>query len=286
MQNLPSINASVGIRSTSDYSGFGVQLDGRTANSGEYRFGFQNQEKDDEVKGEGNSVNYKYRMHDPRVGRFFAVDPLAGEYPWNSTYAFSENRVLDGVELEGLEFSKKRHNLNLQRVRQYKYIITESEARMLFKMAVFPNTPNEQFTDYERFPSDVPDYKKVTLDFNAFMFGAEAEIKVYKINGRGKQKEVFKATLKGRASLSTPEIKLRGKNKTLIIETTVINTQNGEDNGNGAKETMEIGNSTTNVSITVRPESMVKMTINAEVKASETEMKSREGKLTNIQKLD
>lgn len=58
---------------------------------------------DDEVKGKGNSVNYKYRMHDPRVGRFFAVDPLADKYPFYSPYAFSGNRVLDAVELEGLE---------------------------------------------------------------------------------------------------------------------------------------------------------------------------------------
>jgi RHS repeat-associated protein len=70
----------------------------------EYRYGFQGQEKDDEIKGEGNSLNYKYRMHDPRVGRFFAVDPLTASYPWNSPYAFSENRVIDGVELEGLEY--------------------------------------------------------------------------------------------------------------------------------------------------------------------------------------
>ena len=68
-----------------------------------YRFGFQNQEMDDEIKGEGNSVNYKYRMHDPRLGRFFAVDPLSNKYPWNSVYAFSENRLIDAVELEGLE---------------------------------------------------------------------------------------------------------------------------------------------------------------------------------------
>jgi RHS repeat-associated protein len=68
-----------------------------------YKYGFQGQEKDDEVKGEGNSLNYKYRMHDTRVGRFFAVDPLSGQFPWNSPYAFSENRVIDGVELEGLE---------------------------------------------------------------------------------------------------------------------------------------------------------------------------------------
>lgn len=65
---------------------------------------FQGQEKDDELKGEGNSLNYKYRMHDPRVGRFFARDPLASKFPFNSPYAFSENRVIDGVELEGLEF--------------------------------------------------------------------------------------------------------------------------------------------------------------------------------------
>jgi len=42
-------------------------------------------------------------MHDPRVGRFFAVDPLASTYSYNSPYAFSENRVIDAIELEGLE---------------------------------------------------------------------------------------------------------------------------------------------------------------------------------------
>jgi hypothetical protein len=51
-------------------------------------------------------VNYTFRMHDPRVGRFFEVDPLASKYPYNGTYNFSENRVLDGVELEGLEYKE------------------------------------------------------------------------------------------------------------------------------------------------------------------------------------
>ena len=68
-----------------------------------YRYGFQGQEMDDEVKGKGNSINYKYRMHDPRVGRFFAVDPLSAKYPWYSSYQFSGNRVVDAVELEGKE---------------------------------------------------------------------------------------------------------------------------------------------------------------------------------------
>lgn len=71
-----------------------------------FRYGFQGQEKDDEIKGEGNSVNYTYRMHDPRLGRFFAVDPLAYDYAYNSPYAFCENKVIDGIELEGLEHSE------------------------------------------------------------------------------------------------------------------------------------------------------------------------------------
>ena len=75
----PSNRAS--IRNISDYSPFGVQLAERTISGDGYRFGFQGQEGDDEVKGEGNSVNYKFRMHDPRLVRFFAVDPLAPEYP-------------------------------------------------------------------------------------------------------------------------------------------------------------------------------------------------------------
>jgi RHS repeat-associated protein len=76
----------------------------RHGSSNSYRYGFQGQEKDDEIKGEGNSLNYTFRMHDPRTGRFFARDPLSPSYPWNSPYVFSENRVIDGIELEGLEF--------------------------------------------------------------------------------------------------------------------------------------------------------------------------------------
>jgi len=81
----------------------------RNFQSPEYRYGFQGQEKDDEIKGNGNSLNYKFRMHDPRVGRFFAVDPLEKVYPHNSPYAFSENRVIDGAELEGLEYITRIH---------------------------------------------------------------------------------------------------------------------------------------------------------------------------------
>ena len=50
---------------------------------------------------------FKYRVHDPRIAKFLSVDPLAPEYPWNSPYAFAENRVIDGADLEGREWDKK-----------------------------------------------------------------------------------------------------------------------------------------------------------------------------------
>jgi RHS repeat-associated protein len=86
-----------------DYYPFGMLVPNRHADTEEYRYGFQGQEKDKELKGEGNSLNYTFRMHDPRIGRFLSLDPLEKSYPWNSPYAFSENRVIDALELEGLE---------------------------------------------------------------------------------------------------------------------------------------------------------------------------------------
>jgi RHS repeat-associated protein len=74
-----------------------------SVDSDAYRYGFQGQERDDEVKGEGNSYNYTFRMHDPRLGRFFAEDPLAPKYPWYTPYQVAGNSVIMSSELEGLE---------------------------------------------------------------------------------------------------------------------------------------------------------------------------------------
>ncbi len=85
-----------------------MTLPKRHGSTDTYRYGFQGQEKDDEVKGEGNFINFMFRMYDSRVGRFLSIDPLDSEYPWNSTYAFAENKLGIGTELEGKEL--KYHN--------------------------------------------------------------------------------------------------------------------------------------------------------------------------------
>jgi RHS repeat-associated protein len=78
-------------------------MPGRHANTADYRYGLQGQEMDDEIKGEGNSLNYTFRMHDPRIGRFFAVDPLEKKFPYYSPYQFSGNKLIAHIEIEGLE---------------------------------------------------------------------------------------------------------------------------------------------------------------------------------------
>ncbi len=103
--DLANINnpLTADVMAYNDYYPFGMLLPGKHANTSDYRYGFQGQEMDNELKGEGNSLNYKFRMHDPRVGRFFAVDPLVAEYPWYSPYQFSGNTPIMSIELEGLE---------------------------------------------------------------------------------------------------------------------------------------------------------------------------------------
>lgn len=87
-----------------------MALPGRHGSSDSYRYGFQGQEKDDEIKDEGNSINFKFRMYDPRLGRFFALDPLIHKYPWYSPYQFSGNKVIQFAELEGLEEFRRLTN--------------------------------------------------------------------------------------------------------------------------------------------------------------------------------
>jgi len=94
------------ILSSTDYYPFGFEMPGRSYTGGVYSYGFQGQEDDPEVHGsKSTSIYFKYRIHDTRIGRFLSVDPLAGSYPYNSSYAFSENKVIRFIELEGLEIA-------------------------------------------------------------------------------------------------------------------------------------------------------------------------------------
>jgi RHS repeat-associated protein len=62
---------------------------------------FTGQELDDDL--ELNWYQFVFRSMDPQIGRFLQVDPLSDKYPYNSTYAYAENRVINSIDVEGLE---------------------------------------------------------------------------------------------------------------------------------------------------------------------------------------
>ncbi len=89
----PSNYAGVCLQNIYDYSPFGVSLDGRTMESDFYRRGFNGMEKDDEFKGKGNSYTTEFRQLDPRVGRWFSIDPVT-KPTFGSYNSMSNNPII------------------------------------------------------------------------------------------------------------------------------------------------------------------------------------------------
>jgi RHS repeat-associated protein len=68
-----------------------------------YTFGFNGQEKDNEIKGTGNSLDFGERIYDSRLSRFLSVDGLSKKYPWYTPYQFAGNKPINAIDIDGLE---------------------------------------------------------------------------------------------------------------------------------------------------------------------------------------
>ena len=93
------------VMSISDYEPFGSTMQGRswTTGWGSYRFAFNGKEKDDEIKGAGNSYDFGARIYDPRIGRWLSLDPLQKKYPGQSPYNFCANNPIIFIDPDGRE---------------------------------------------------------------------------------------------------------------------------------------------------------------------------------------
>jgi len=108
-----------------------------------YRFSFNGMEKDDEVKGVGNSLDFGARIYDPRLGRWLSLDPLAKKYPNSSPYsAFADNPIVI-VDKDGKEniiylvvLPSAKATLKAQQVEDIKAQATQSFKDMDLKTEV------------------------------------------------------------------------------------------------------------------------------------------------------
>jgi RHS repeat-associated protein len=66
-----------------------------------YRYGFNGKEYDNEVKGEGNSIDFGARAYDSRVGLWLSVDPLQAKYPNITPYHFAAGNPVNFIDVDG-----------------------------------------------------------------------------------------------------------------------------------------------------------------------------------------
>jgi RHS repeat-associated protein len=84
------------------YYPFGAPMPGRKFTSSNiYRYGFNGKEKDDEVKGGGNSYDFGVRIYDPRLGRWLSIDPMARQYSELSPYNFCADNPIMYIDPDG-----------------------------------------------------------------------------------------------------------------------------------------------------------------------------------------
>lgn len=109
--NLSVKHYSGALLEENHYYPFGLTMAGISdkavkSNYAENKYRFQKQELQNKEFSDGSGLEwyeFKYRMDDPQIGRFWQVDPLSDSFPKYSTYAFSGNMVTAHVEMEGLE---------------------------------------------------------------------------------------------------------------------------------------------------------------------------------------
>ncbi|GEM_PF-5314832 len=89
------------VLAANDYYPFGMLMPGRSYSGSGYRFGFNGMERDDEMKGNGNSYDFGARIYASRIGRFSSLDPLASQYPHLADYAFVGNMPTIAIDPDG-----------------------------------------------------------------------------------------------------------------------------------------------------------------------------------------
>ncbi len=89
------------VLSAIDYYPFGMNMPGRDYNGSNSKIGFQGKYKDNDIWGNNNAYDFGARIHDPRVGRWLSLDPLADNYPSKSPYNYCSNNPISRVDPTG-----------------------------------------------------------------------------------------------------------------------------------------------------------------------------------------
>ena len=88
--------------SQTDYLAYGQAMPDRSYNTSAQRYTFNG--KEDEIFSDRQ--DYGFRNYDKKQRRFTSVDPLTAKYPELTPFQFASNRPIDGIDLDGLEYTR------------------------------------------------------------------------------------------------------------------------------------------------------------------------------------
>jgi RHS repeat-associated protein len=117
----------------------------RTWSSSSYRFGFNGMEKDDEVKGDGNSMDFGARIYDSRLGKWMSIDPLWKMFQSHSPFNFAINSPILFLDPDGRKI-KPASDYSNEKVRTTLISVFKNEHIVY---SIFNLNDNKDFKDYD-----------------------------------------------------------------------------------------------------------------------------------------
>lgn len=124
-------------------------------NKDRYRFGFNGMEKDNELKGIGNSLDFGARIYDSRTARWLSLDPLSAKYPGLSAYSFAANNPTLYIDVEGKYFVIPINGVGQDRIKLALSDLNEVFGNVKYQHLMQMNTTSGEITfDINKVPAN------------------------------------------------------------------------------------------------------------------------------------
>ncbi len=114
------------VLSVQDYYPYGSTVDGRNS-FGDYRFGFNGMEREEEVNSDKSGYDFGARLYDSRVARWWSPDPLEAKYPAYSPYVFAVGKPTVFKDYDGRDIY---FVINIKHYSEFSDKVIEHELRI------------------------------------------------------------------------------------------------------------------------------------------------------------
>jgi RHS repeat-associated protein len=152
-----------------------------------YRYGFQGQEMDNELKGDGNSYNFGARMLDPRIGRWFKMDNEFRKLPNLSPYGYVNSNPIRYIDPDGnflIDVHRRIMRNAFSRSKKGRSLVFESErsSRMVHNPHLSLNLRNYR----ERIDGSNHHNRSAIEDYNGSVVAPDVRTLPKYLGGEGK----------------------------------------------------------------------------------------------------